>query len=279
MQADQTPPESAAGPDAGSDPVRGWLRGRAALVTGAGSGIGRAIALRFAAEGGRVAVNDVRPEAAEAVAKEIGTAGGAAVALPGDVSRAEVVDGLAEAVRERWQGLHVWVNNAAAPLPGPLAELSDADWKSVQAVTLDGTFYGLRAALRIMGSAGAGVVLNISSGAALGGEPGLGAYGAAKAAVVNLTRTAAVENAPLGVRVNAILPGPIETPPLLAFVEHTPGGREAWERQIPARRLGRPEEIAAVAAFLASDEASFVNGAVVVVDGAIAARTAAPRFD
>jgi meso-butanediol dehydrogenase/(S,S)-butanediol dehydrogenase/diacetyl reductase len=145
-------------------------------------------------------------------------------------------------------------------------------------VTLDGTFFGTRAALAAMAKQGSGSIINISSGAALGGEPGLAAYGAAKAAVVNLTQTAAVENGPLGIRVNAILPGPIETPPLLAFVEAT-GGREAWARQIPARRLGRPEEMAAVALFLATDESSYISGAAIVADGGIAARTSAPRFD
>jgi NAD(P)-dependent dehydrogenase (short-subunit alcohol dehydrogenase family) len=254
------------------------LRGKVAIVTGAGSGIGRACALRFAAEGASVVVADVRADAAEAVAKEIARAGGVATALGTDVSRREDVDALVREAVGRYGRLDVLVNNAAAPLPGSVAETSDESWRAVQATTLDGTFFGLRAALRVMASQGAGSIVNVSSGAALGGEPGLAAYAAAKAAVVNLTKTAAVENGPLGIRVNAILPGPIETPPLLAFVAAT-GGREAWTRQIPARRLGTPDEIAAVALFLACDESSYVNGAALVADGGIAARTSSPRFD
>ena len=254
------------------------LRGVVAIVTGAGSGIGRAIALRFAAESACVVVNDVRADAAESVAKEIACAGREAEAFAADVSDRERVDALVRRAVERYGRLDVMVNNAAAPLPGSVAETSDEDWRTVQSVTLDGTFYGVRAALAVMTPQGGGSIINVSSGAALGGEPGLAAYGAAKAAIVNLTKTAAVENGPFGIRVNSILPGPIETPPLLAAVEAT-GGIEAWARQIPARRLGRPEEIASVALFLASDESSYVSGASIVADGGIAARTASPRFE
>src|SRR5262249_43994510 len=151
--------------------------------------------------------------------------------------------------------LDVLVNNAALPIPGSVEATSAEDWRRVFAVTLDGTFNGTRFAIPLMARQGGGAIVNVASGAGLGGEPGLAAYAAAKAAVINLTRTAAVENAARGVRVNVICPGPIETPPLLGFLGVWPGGRAAFERQIPARRLGRPEEIAAVALFLASDEA------------------------
>ncbi len=253
------------------------LRGKVALVTGAGSGIGRAIALRFAAEGAALVVNDLVADSAQRVAKEIEAAGGRARAFPADVADPRQVESLVRFATSQFGRLDVLVNNAAAVIPGPVESLRDEDWRRTQSVTLDGVFYGMRAALPIMAAQKSGSIINISSGAAIAGEPGLGAYGAAKAAIVNLTQTAAVENAARGVRINTILPGPIETPPLLAAVEAT-GGRAGWERQIPCGRLGRPEEMAAVALFLASDEASYVHGAAIVADGGVAARTNSPRF-
>jgi meso-butanediol dehydrogenase/(S,S)-butanediol dehydrogenase/diacetyl reductase len=253
------------------------LRGKVAIVTGAGSGIGRATALLFAAEGAKLVVNDLNAEAATRVAKEIEAAGGIAASFPADVADPRQVEALVREATSRFGRLDVLVNNAAAVIPGPLESISDADWRRTQAVTLDGVFYGMRAALPVMAAQGGGAIINIASGAAIAGEPGLAAYGAAKAAVVNLTKTAAVENAARGVRVNTILPGPIATPPLLAAVEAT-GGRAGWERQIPCGRLGTPEEMAAVALFLASDEASYVHGAAIVADGGVAARTNSPRF-
>jgi meso-butanediol dehydrogenase / (S,S)-butanediol dehydrogenase / diacetyl reductase len=253
------------------------LKGKAALVTGAGSGIGRAIARRFAAEGAAVVVNDLVAESALRVVKEIEAANGRALPFPGDVSDPRQVEAAVRFAVAQLGRLDVLVNNAAAVLPGPIETLADDAWRRTQSVTLDGAFYGIRAALPVMAAQGGGAIINISSGAALAGEPGLGAYGAAKAALVNLTQTAAVENAARGVRINTILPGPIETPPLLAAVEAT-GGRAGWERQIPCGRLGRPEEMAAVALFLASDEASYVHGAAIVADGGVAARTNSPRF-
>jgi meso-butanediol dehydrogenase/(S,S)-butanediol dehydrogenase/diacetyl reductase len=253
------------------------LRGKVALVTGAGSGIGRAIALRFAAEGAAVVVNDLVADSAQRVVKEIEAADGRGRPFPADVSDSRQVEAAVRFAIAQFGRLDVLVNNAAAVVPGAVESLSDADWRRTQSVTLDGVFYGMRAALPVMAAQGSGAIINISSGAAVAGEPGLGAYGAAKAAIVNLTKTAAVENAARGVRINTILPGPIETPPLLAAVDAT-GGRAGWERQIPCGRLGRPEEMAAVALFLASDDASYVHGAAIIADGGVAARTNSPRF-
>jgi meso-butanediol dehydrogenase/(S,S)-butanediol dehydrogenase/diacetyl reductase len=253
------------------------LHGKVAIVTGAGSGIGRATAKRFAAEGAKLVVNDLDAEAATRVAKEIEAAGGIAAAFPADVADPRQVEALIREATSRFGRLDVLVNNAAAVIPGPLESISDADWRRTQAVTLDGVFFGIRAALPVMAAQGGGSIINIASGAAVAGEPGLAAYGAAKAAVVNLTKTASVENAARGVRVNTILPGPIETPPLLAAVEAT-GGRAGWDRQIPCGRLGKPEEMASVALFLASDDASYVHGAAIIADGGVAARTNSPRF-
>lgn len=260
-------------------PMPGRLEGKVAVVTGGGSGIGRASALRFAAEGAEVLVADIVGEAAEAVAHLIREAGGRGAARRVDVSSSAEVEAMVADAVERFGRLDVMMNNAAAPHGAPVAATTDADWRRVMGVTLDGVFFGVRSALARMVPQGSGSILNISSGAGLGGEVMLGAYGAAKAAVINLTKTAAVESAATGVRVNCICPGPIATPPLHAWLGHIPGGAEAFTKQIPARRLGRPEEIAALATFLASDEASYVTGAVVVADGGVNARTGTPRFD
>lgn len=253
------------------------LKSKAAVVTGAGSGIGRACALRFAAEGARVVVNDVRPEAADAVVKEIQAAGGTASAFPGDVGSSKVVDAMIAAAAERYGALDVLVNNAAAPRIGWIAETSDEDWRAVHAVTLDGAFYGVRAALRLMLPRGKGSIVSVASGAGVGAEYMLGAYGSAKAGLIQMSKTAAVEAGARGVRVNVICPGSIATPPLLAWAQSVPGGRENYERQIPAGRIGLPEEVANVALFLASDESSYVTGAVYAVDGGVTAKLASPR--
>ena len=259
--------------------MAGRLEGKVAVITGAASGIGRATALRFAAEGAAVVVGDLSADGAAAVAAEIAAQGGRSAARQVDVAVSAQVDALVEEAVGRFGRIDILMNNAAAPHGAPVSATTDADWRRVMSVTLDGVFYGVRAALLRMTAQGSGSILNISSGAGLGGEVMLGAYGAAKAAVINLTKTAAVENAAFGVRVNCICPGPIATPPLGAWLGAIPGGVEAFSKQIPAKRIGQPEEIAAVATFLASDEASYVTGAVVVADGGVNARTGTPRFD
>jgi NAD(P)-dependent dehydrogenase (short-subunit alcohol dehydrogenase family) len=245
------------------------LRGKIALVTGAGQGIGRACALRFAQEGAEVVVNDIRAEAAEAVTREITAGGGKATAQVADVSQSALVDRMIKDTAARLGRLDVLMNNAAAPLFGTVDMISDQMWRTVFATTLDATLYGMRAAIPIMVAQRSGSIINTASAAGFGGVMGLGAYGAAKAAVINLTKTAAIETAAHGVRANAICPGSIETPPFLVFVEGMPGGRKWFEGQIPVKRIGQPEEIANVALFLASDESSYVTGSVIVADGGV----------
>ncbi len=244
---------------------------KVAAITGAGAGIGRAAALRFAAEGARVLINDRDGARAEEAAAEIGAAGGEASALVGDVTRSRTVDQLVAEAVARYGRLDVMVNNAACSLGGPITETTDENWREVMSVTLDGVFYGVRAALRVMTGQGSGSIINISSAAGMGGEPGLVAYGAAKAAVMHITRTAALEAATSGVRVNCVCPGTISTPAMLAWAEMLPGGQAELLRRLPGKRLGETGEVASVILFVASDAASYVNGAVYTVDGAVSA--------
>jgi len=255
------------------------IAGKVAVVTGAGAGIGRACALRLAAEGARVVVSDIDAKSAERTVLQIRESGGEALLVTADVgARAEVFALIEQA--QQWHGaLDIVVNNAAAVLYAPLIDMEEGAWQRTLQVTLSSAFYGTQAALRRMVPQGGGAIVNIASGAALSGEPGLGAYSAAKAGVINLTKTAAVENARHGVRVNAVLPGATATQGLLVGVENSPFPERAWTRQIPAQRFGEPEEIANTVLFLVSPLSTYVNGAAVVVDGAVSARTAAPRFD
>jgi len=255
------------------------LQGRVAIVTAAGSGIGRACAKRFAAEGAHVVVNDRDAAAAGAVVREIAAAGGRASAFVADVSSSERVTAMIQETASRHGRLDVLVNNAAAPAFGRVEEMPDELWRAVFAVTLDATFFGMRAAIPVMAAQGGGSIINTASAAGLGGVVNFGAYGTAKAAVIALTKTAALETAARRIRVNTICPGSIDTPPLGAFVDSLPGGRAAFERSIPARRIGLPEEIASVALFLASDESSYVTGAVLVADGGVTAMLGAPPPD
>jgi len=255
------------------------IEGRVAVVTGAGAGIGRACALKLAGSGARVVVSDIDARSAQETAQLVRAAGGDAHAVAADVGdRAQVFDLIDQA--ENWYGgLDILVNNAAAVLYAPLIDMEEEAWDRVLRVTLSSAFYGTQAALRRMVPRGRGAIVNISSGAALSGEPGLGAYSAAKAGVINLSKTAAVENARHGIRVNAVLPGATATQGLMAGVQSSPYPENAWTGQIPARRFGEPDEIANAVLFLVSPLSTYVNGATLVVDGAVSARTAAPRFD
>jgi 3-oxoacyl-[acyl-carrier protein] reductase len=258
------------------------LRDRVALVTGGGSGIGRAVALRFAAEGARVVVNDIHRETAERTAGEIG---GGARAVAADVADSAQVRAMFAEVEQALGGVDVLVNNAgigevdpagreafAVKVETRVAEmmtgvvethwditqnLSDEAWGRMLAVHLNGTFYCTREALRLMSRVNRGAIVNISSVAGLMGIEVAPHYGAAKAGILGFTRSVAREVASRGIRVNAICPGFVDTPILDPF---PPVTRLLAERQTPLGRLGRPEEIAAAALFLASDEASFVTG-------------------
>ena len=250
------------------------LVGKIAVVTGAGSGIGRAAALRFAAEGASVVVNDIDAATAAATAEDATSAGGVATAHPGDVTDPSYVEALIAAAVDRYGRLDVLHNNAAYGRAGTVADTDDALLDEMLSVNVRSVQNGMRAALRVMVPQRAGSIVNTASTAALAHAADRAAYGAGKSAVVALTRSAAVENGRFGIRVNAICPGPIETP---AFVRFAPD-LDFYRAQLPMGRLGRPDEIAAVALFLASDEASYVSGVALLVDGAMSARLPAPAL-
>lgn len=259
--------------------MSGMIEGKIAVVTGAGAGIGRATALKLAEAGAKLIVNDIDAEGAAATVELIRAAGSSAAAVIADVSvRAQTFELMAQALA-RYGDLDIVVNNAAAVLYAPLIDMDEDTWQRTLQGTLSSAFYGTQAALRIMVERGKGAIVNISSGAALSGEPGLAAYSAAKAGVINLSKTAAAEHAQHGIRINAILPGATATRGLLAGVDASPYPAEEWTKQIPSRRFGQPEEIAGAVLFLVSPLSSYVNGATLVVDGGVSARTAAPRFD
>ncbi|MDY0005982.1 MAG: SDR family oxidoreductase [Spongiibacteraceae bacterium] len=256
------------------------LKGRIAVITGAGSGIGRVCAQQLSQEGCRLVLNDINAEPLQATRDSLAFPDHAVI-LAADIGAEDTAERLTTLARETHGALHIGVNNAALSLWGPLADCCNEDGDRGFRVTLNGAFYGVRSAIHAMRNnpgPARGAIVNIASGAALAGEEGLGAYGAAKAALVNLTRTTAVENAREGIRCNVILPGPIATPPMLAAAKGSPGGVDAWAQQIVPGRLGEPEEIANAIRFLVSDQASYINGAVLSVDGGVSARTNSPRF-
>src|SRR5690606_4795956 len=244
-------------------------RQRVAVVTGAASGFGKAIARRFAADGYWVGLLDRNAEAAEAASAELGGPRHGAV-LVADVSDEAQMEAAFRVVASRWGRLDVLVNNAAVPQrPTPIEALSSAEWDRIMAVNVKGVFLGMKMAVPLMQANGGGSIINIASVAAIRPRPGLNAYCASKAAVIGLTKAVALELAAAGIRVNCIAPGPADTPMLPGFMAD-PGsesGRQAFIASVPLGRLIRPEEIAAAAAYLASDEAAAVIGAVISVDG------------
>jgi NAD(P)-dependent dehydrogenase (short-subunit alcohol dehydrogenase family) len=248
------------------------LEGKRAIVTGAGSGIGRAIAARFAAEGARVILADIDHAAAEKAAAQLGED-----ALPHhtDVTDASAVSGLVDRALTEWGGLEVMVNNAGIGVAATTPETSEEDWQKVMAVSLTGTFLGMKYAIPAIRESGGGAVINMSSIAALVGIPDRAAYSAAKGGIIALSRAAAIDHVQEGVRVNCIAPGTVDTPWISRITASYPDPEEArakMEARQPHGRLVSAEEIAAMAAYLASDEAASVVGACMVVDGGMTAR-------
>lgn len=248
----------------------GTFEGRTAVVTGGATGMGLAIAKEFARLGANVVIASRKVEALEAAANEIRNtaAKGAEVAFyPVDVRNHEAVEELAGKVAERFGPARILVNNAAGNFVVPAAQLSVNGWKAVIEIVLNGTFFCTQSFGKRMMDAGGGNVINMIATYAWTGGPGTVHSAAAKAGVLAMTQTLAVEWAPFGIRVNAIAPGPIERTGGADKLFGVPEVAEAVRKDIPVARLGTPEEIAWAASYLASDYASFVNGACLTVDG------------
>ena len=249
------------------------LPGKVALITGSGSGQGRAAARLFAAHGARIVVVDINDEGAAETVQLLEEHGGEGVAVHADVSERADVDRMVATAVERFGRLDVLYNNAAVQMSGRLVECTDEEWDLTIATNLSAIFWACRAALPHLLDGDGGSIINTASTLGLIGSEGYAAYGAAKAGLVLLTKQLAVEYGP-AVRANVIAPGSIDTPRFRKVLDKTPGAAQFVEgltHTIPVRRLGLAEDVAAIALFLASDQSAYVSGAVVPADGGLAA--------
>ena len=238
------------------------------VVTGAGGGIGTAIAARFGSEGAHVVVTDANVEGANATVTQITAYGGSAIALTADISDGAACRDLIADVVKRYGRIDVLVNNAGINRRGPLLELTEDDWHTTMKVNVDSMFYLCRAAIPHMIEQGGGAIVNTASQWGLYPAPGHIAYNVSKAAVAAFTQNLARDYAPHKVRVNAVCPGEIGTPMLQKAAERKGLTFADFDKMVPFGRIGRPDEVAALVAFLASDEAAFMCGSLVEITGA-----------
>lgn len=247
---------------------------KVAVVTGAASGIGAATARRFIAEGASVVLADLAADAADALALELG---GRAMPYVLDVTDQGAVEALMAAAVAQFGKLDIVFNNAGISSLGRIDEIDVETWHRVIDVDLNAVFYGCRAALAHLRNNGGGVIVNTASISGLFGDWGLPAYNAAKAGVMNLTRALAADHARDNIRVNAVCPGGVETP-MTGPLATSRRAQQQYERLVPMGRMGRADEIAAAVTFLASDDASYITGHGLVVDGGVTATTGQPNF-
>lgn len=250
---------------------------KVALVTASGSGIGAATATAFAAEGAAVMIADLSARRAEAVSASIRQAGGQVIWRKMDAAEPDDIQQTIAATIDAFSHLDIIVNNAGYGVPTPLEDVSIEAWNRTLAVTLTSVFLGMKYTLPIFRQQGKGVIVNTASISGIRGDYGMGPYNAAKAGVINLTRTAALENAPYNIRVNCVCPGGINTrAPQLLGRGNEDGFRQTMGAAHPLGRMGEPDEIAQAMLFLASEAASFITGESLVVDGGLCSHTGLP---
>ncbi|MFA7597350.1 MAG: SDR family NAD(P)-dependent oxidoreductase [Novosphingobium sp.] len=252
------------------------LQGKVAVITGGASGMGAAAARAFVRDGARVALGDLNAEALDAICEELGR--DKAIGKVGNIADEADAVALIEAAMEAFGKLDILFNNAGIGGIGSVTDTTTELWQQVIGVDLSAVFYGSRAAVPHMRRNGGGAIINNASVSGMFGDYGMASYAAAKGGVINLTRNMALDFAREGIRVNCICPGAIDTP-LFAGMKQAPGVFDAFIQAVPMKRLGNPSEIGETVAFLASDAASYITGAVIPVDGGLTCKTGWPDLN
>ena len=248
------------------------LQGKVAMITGAASGIGKAMAFEFAAEGASVVIADTNETGMAEVVRTIRETGGAAEFVTTDVAQAQDAESAVAQTVDKYGALHILMNNAGIMVQGTVADLTEDEWDRVLSVNLKGTFLCSKFAIRQFRQQGTGgAIVNTGSVNSYFAEGGIAAYCASKGAIIQLTRAMAIDHSDEGIRVNCLCPGWTETPMNAPFFDSAPDARQLAGRLQAIGRVASPDEIAKVALFLASDEASFVTGSAYVVDGGFSA--------